>query len=324
MNLKMFLVVSCLFLVQVANGKEASVIPPRPEAPASPAAPQAPARPSRVLEPDSLHLVAVEALMSVSPERALPLAMKVLTGSADDEVKTRVLFVISQMDLPEAQAVLLETARNSQGELRQEAIQMIGIGGDPHALAGLTDIYKNGDETDRRSVLSAYLIADDSEAVFKIASNAKNEQEFEEAVHILGAMDATHLLRKLGEGGGFGESLIQALAIAGDTESLKRMALDASNPEQQLAAIQGLGIALDDDDKEGDSTLLQIYRSTSNVQVKEAARQGLMMSGNSEAIVVLFKDSNDDAEKSALLRTLTQIDDEAALPLIESTLLGKP
>jgi len=315
MNCKILLIISCALAVQFTQAKEAPTTPPQPESPATPAEAPAPAHP---MDPDSLHLFAVEALMSVDSERALPLALKVLSGASNDELKSRVLFVISQMDVPEAHAVLLETAKSSKGQLREDAIQMIGIGGDPDALAGLASIYHNGNDDDKSSVLSAYLIADDSQAVFDIAANAKNEQEFEQAVHILGAMDATHLLRKLGEEGRYGESLIQALAIAGDTESLRKMALDASKPEQQLAAIQGLGIA---GEGEADSTLLDIYRTTNNPEVKDAARRGLMISGNSKAIVLLFNESKDDAEKSALLRILTQIDDEAALRLIESTLL---
>ena len=315
MQWKILLFVSCALLVQQAQAKEAPANPPRPEVPANPTEHPAPPHP---MDADSLHLVAVEALMSVDSERALPLAVKVLSGTTNDEVKSRVLFVISQMDVPEAHAVLLETAKNSTGQLREHAIQMIGIGGDPDALAGLASIYQNGNDDDKSSVLSAYLIADDSQAVFEIAANAKNEHEFEKAVHILGAMDATHLLRKLGDAGIYGESLIHAFAIAGDTESLQKMAQDASKPEQQLAAIHGLGIAGEGD---ADDILLEIYRSTNNPEVKDAARRGLMISGNSEAIVLLFNESKDDAEKSALLRILTQVDDEAALRLIETTLL---
>jgi len=319
MKWKVILLTSCAILVQVVQSAETGATAPHPIAfakvPASPAKSEIPVSPQPP-KTDSLHLVAVEALMSVSPERALPLALKVLAGSGNDDVKSRVLFVISQIDLPEAQAALLETAQNSAGHLRQDAIRMIGIGGDPNALAGLADIYQTGTDADKNSVLGAYLISDDSQAVFDIANKAQNEREFEEAVHVLGAMNATHLLRKLNDGGRYGESLVQAFAIAGDTESLRGMALDAGNPKQQLAAIRGLGIA-----GEADDTLLEIYRSSENEEIKQAAREGLMMSGNSKAIVLLFHESRDDVEKSTLLRILAQVDDEAVLELIESTLL---
>ena len=53
--------------------------------------------------------------------------------------------VLTQNRVSEAQALLLEMARTSEGALREEAIEMIGIGGDPETLAGLREIYAAGD-----------------------------------------------------------------------------------------------------------------------------------------------------------------------------------
>ena len=94
---------------------------------------------SSVDESEQLKIAALEALMSSPPDRALPLVAKVLAGDHSDEVKIRALFVLSQIDLPEAQTVLLDTARNGSGELRLEAIRMVGIGGNEEALAGLIE-----------------------------------------------------------------------------------------------------------------------------------------------------------------------------------------
>jgi len=123
------------------------------------------------------------------------------------------LFVLSQIDLPEAQNVLLETARNGSGDLRLEAIRMVGIGGNEEALAGLTAIYAGGDSDVKESVLHAYLIADDSNSVYEIAANATNDEEFETAVGILGVMGASEELRKLRDREGVSESLIHAYAF---------------------------------------------------------------------------------------------------------------
>ena len=53
---------------------------------------------------EELKITALEVLMSAPPERALPLVSKVLAGESSDEVKERALFVLSQIDLPEAQS----------------------------------------------------------------------------------------------------------------------------------------------------------------------------------------------------------------------------
>lgn len=270
-------------------------------------------------ESEQLKIVALEALLSSPPDRALPLVAKVLAGDNSDEVKSRALFVLSQIDLPEAQSVLLDTARNGSGELKLQAIRMIGISGNAEALAGLTEIYTTGDNDVKESVLHAYMIADDSDSVYEIAANATSDEEFESAVGILGAMGANDELRKLRDKGGNSESLIHAYAIAGDAESLQVLALDNSNPEQQIQAIQGLGIV---GGAEVNATLLEIYRATDSDDVKEAALHGMMVSGYDEGVLELFRASQDAEEKRDLLRMLVMMDSDAAMAIIEETLSG--
>jgi HEAT repeat protein len=182
---------------------------------------------------EQLKIAALEALITAPADRALPIVTKVLNGDYSDGLKSRALFVLSQMDQPEAQQLLVDTARNGSGTVSLDAIRMIGISGDPSAMAGLGDIYRNGDAAVRESVLGAYLVADDADAVYEIAVNATDEEEFEKAVNILGAMDARDELRKLRDRLGTSESLIQAYSISGDVESLRVLALDNSNPERQ-------------------------------------------------------------------------------------------
>ena len=270
-------------------------------------------------ESEQLKIVALEALLSSPPDRALPLVANVLAGDNSDEVKSRALFVLSQIDLPEAQNVLLDTARNGSGELKLQAIRMIGISGNAEALAGLIEIYATGDNDVKESVLHAYMIADDSNSVYEIAANATSDEEFESAVNILGAMGANDELRKLRDRGGNSESLIHAYAIAGDAESLQVLALDNSNPGQQIQAIQGLGIV---GGAEVNATLLEIYRATDSDDVKEAALHGMMVSGYDEGVLELFRASQDAEEKRDLLRLLVMMDSDAAMAIIEETLSG--
>ena len=51
---------------------------------------------------EELALAAMEGLMAQPPERALPIIKKVLAGSQTTLVKQRALFVLSQIDSPEA------------------------------------------------------------------------------------------------------------------------------------------------------------------------------------------------------------------------------
>lgn len=266
---------------------------------------------------EELKIAAVEALMSAPPERALPIVQKVMAGNHSDEVKERALFILSQIDAPEAQVILLETARNAEGDLQHEAIRMIAISGDEQTLRNLKEIYASGDSEVKESVLEAYLIAGDTTSVYEIASTTQDPEEFEEAVEMLGAMGALDELRQLRESAGNSEVLVEAYAIAGDYESLRAMALDPSDPDIQEEAIQALGIV---GGPEVDATLMEIYRSADSEDVREVALEGMLISGYDEGVLQLFRESQSSDEKRELLEMLVIMDSDAAMQVIDETL----
>jgi HEAT repeat protein len=237
-----------------------------------------------------LKIAALEALISAPPERALPLVIKVLDANNSDEVKERALFVLSQINLPEAQTRLLDVARSSDPELSAEAVRMIGIGGNAEALAGLSELYSEGDEDLRRAVLEAYMIAGDVDAVHAIATNASDADEFEGAVEMLGVMGAVDRLQALSESSGFTEELIQALGIAGG---------DNVN-----------------------ATLMEIYRNAETDDIRHAALEGMMISGYDDGVLELYKESTDVNEKRDLLQMLAIMDSDAMIEVIDAALTG--
>ena len=266
---------------------------------------------------EALKMAAIEALMVAPPQRALPVLQRLLASDNSDELKARALFIVGQIQLPEAHEILLDYARNADGELQMEAIRTIGISGNQELTAQLDDIYAAGGPHVREAVLHAYLIAGDEASVFEIAQNASSDEEFELAVHQLGIMGASAELAQLRDRPGASESLIQAYAIAGDTESLLVIARDNSDPERQMAALQGLGIAGGADATTG---LLDVYKGTDNYQVKEAVMHALMISGDDTAVLELFKTAQNDQEKADLLRTLVIMDSDAAIEAIDAAL----
>jgi len=270
-------------------------------------------------EQDSLKMAALEALITAPPERALPIVDKVLAGNSSTELKERALFILSQMNTAESQARMLAYARDSQSALQPEAIRMIGIGGNSETLASLGDIYTNGNADVREAVLEAYLIADDADAVFQIAANSSDEEEFSEAVTMLGAMGAHDQLRELRGRAGLSESLIEAYAISGDATTLQELALDDSNPEIQVQAIEALGIVGGDDVGQ---TLVSLYQDASSDDVKEAALNGLLISGEDARVLELYRGSSDTAEKRELLELLVMMGSDEVWDLIDSALDG--
>ncbi|HNP36295.1 MAG TPA: HEAT repeat domain-containing protein [Woeseiaceae bacterium] len=268
---------------------------------------------------EELKSAALEALISAPPERALPLAIKVLKGNNSDELKAKALFILSQIDTPEAQELLVATAKQESGALQQEAIRMIGIGGDKSALAAISSLYSADNEDLRDAVLEAYLIAGDADAVYQLALNAKGEEEFGAAVDTLGAMGANEQLRQLRDRAGASESWIEAIAVSGDADTLRDLATDKSNPERQLQAIEALGIV------GGDSvnkTLLDVYKAATRDDVREAALDGMLIAGYDQGVLELYRASNDAAEKKHLLEYLVMMDSDEVWTVIDSALDG--
>lgn len=267
---------------------------------------------------EALKVAAVEALIAAPPERALPLARKVLDGNNSDNVKEKALFILSQIDAPEAQETLLSFAREANGPLQAEAIRMIGIGGNDQSLASLRPLYESGDSEVREAVLEALMIAGDKQTVFEIAMTAEGE-DFENAVDMLGVMGAKAELRELRGKKGAEEALIDAYAISGDFESLQQLALDDSNAEIQAEAIQAMGIV---GGAEVGPTLVRIYRDASSEKIRDAALDGLMISDDDASVLELYRSATDSREKKELLERLVMMDSEEVWSLIDSALEG--
>lgn len=270
---------------------------------------------------EELAITALEALMSAEPERTLPLVEKVLASDHSDRVKKRALFVASQIDLPRAQELLLDFAR-TESSLQGEAIRTIGIGGDEQSLAALNDIYHAAGPDIRDRILEAYLIADESQQVLKIAEQATSDDEFDSAVRTLAAMGATEELRQLGNQGTRTSGLLRAYAVAGDLDSLRAVALGQTDatPELRRDAIQGIAIIGSDAARE---TLMQLYRETEDRQVRETAMRALMVAGHDAGLLELYREAGDAREKRDLLRVLVMMDSDAAIDAIDAALEGE-
>lgn len=267
---------------------------------------------------EELKLAALEALIAAPDDKALPLVSKVLEGTHSNEVKERALFILSQIDGPEAQSTLLKVARENQDDLGLEAVRMIGISGNQESLAQLASIYENGDSETREAVLEAYMIAGDKQSVFNIAMTADGD-DFDAAIEMLSVMGARDELRELRGKMGVSEALIQAYAVSGDGESLRELAMDGSNVELQTQAIEAMGIVGGD---QIDSTLVEIYRNAESEEVRDAALHGMLISGHDAGVLELYRASEDPSEKKQLLEFLVMTGSDEVWAIIDAALDG--
>jgi len=286
---------------------------------------QTPKKPQQAAEraptnDEELALAALEGLMAQSPERALPIIKKVLAGPQSTLVKQRALFVLSQIDSPEAREILLQTSRSSDPAMRSEAIRSIGIGGDPKALDALKAVYNTGGPDVKEEVLKAWLIAEDKESVYQAALNAKTEEEATQAIRILGAMGATEELRKLGDRPNAPTGLVEAYAISGDLASLRKIAEGSGDRNVRIDAVRKIGIIDSDAAK---AALREIYSRSTDTEIRDAALQGMLIADDEQGVLALYRAAKTPEEKRALLRTLTMMDGDAALQAIDAALEKK-
>jgi HEAT repeat protein len=268
---------------------------------------------------EELKLYALDGLMQVEPEKAVPVLEKLLAGSASQRVKERALFVLSQSDSPRAREILVRTAKSGQPiSLRREAVKTLGIAGEPEDLAALATIARDPTAPTevREAVVDAYLIADRPDALVGIATSDPDPRIREKAIDALGAIDALSALRQLWtteKDPALREKLVQAFGVAGDVDTLAKIARETKDPELRRKAINGLGIA------EGPAarrTLRQLYGEYTSTEDKRQVLQALMMQDDAKTLVELFRAEKDPTLKKAILQQISLMDDPEAMKVI--------
>ena len=204
--------------------------------------------------------------------------------------------------------------------MRSEAIRSIGIGGDPKSLDGLQAIYNAGGADVKQEVLQAWLIAGRKDLVYQAALNAKTEEEATEAIRMLGAMGATDELRKLGDRPNASKGLVDAYAISGDLASLRKIAEGNGERSIRIEAVRKIGII---DSDAARAALREIYSRSTDAEIKQAALQGMLIAGDEQGVLALYRAAKTSEEKRALLRMLSMMDGDAALQAIDAALETK-
>ncbi|MEO8459513.1 MAG: HEAT repeat domain-containing protein [Dokdonella sp.] len=266
--------------------------------------------------------VAVEGLMNAPPERALPLLKKVLQSQHSDKVKKRALFVLSQLDSDAAYGIVVDIAKTgSNPELRDEAIRMLGISGEPRAIERLREIYAGSkDAKEKRAIMQAWLIADRKDLILAAARNEADADVRQQAIQALGVLDGSSELKQLFDStqdAASQRSIVQAFGVAGNVKELSAIAEGKYADEIRMAAVQSLGIA---GNEGGSAVLVRMYPTATTQAMRDVILQGLLIAGDSDAMLKLYRQAKSADEKRALLRMITIAGGNNALDVIESEL----
>jgi HEAT repeat protein len=264
---------------------------------------------------EELKLYALDGLMQVEPEQAVPVLERLLAGKSSQRIKERALFVLSQSDSPRAREILFRTAKSGQPiALRCEAVKTLGIAGEPEDIAMLATIAKDTSAPPevREALIEAYIIADRPEELMDIAKSDPDPRIRAKAIDALGATDSLPSLRQLWnteKDPALRAKLLEAFGIAGDVETLAKAARDGSDPQLRRKAIEGLGIS---DNPAAAQALRQMYKEFTDPQDKRKVVEALMIQGNAKTLIEMFRAEKDPAMKKVILQQLSVMDDPDA------------
>jgi len=161
-------------------------------------------KPSETLSPDDfdnqeLKVYALATLMDEQPERALPLAKKLLKQTEKEELREHILFVMSTSKLPEAQNIIRDIALNGQyPELQEHAIYLLADLGGQKSADELFQLYQKAPH-EQAKVNIIYALANNQQLgyVQRILKQEDSSDLQAVAIMSLANMEAVDAIRDL-------------------------------------------------------------------------------------------------------------------------------
>ena len=263
---------------------------------------------------EDMKLIAIQTFANNPTEEAVPILQKVLQGTGSPRLKARALFVLAQMNSARARDVLVTIAKGSSNpDLQMKAVQYLGVHGGRENRAALAEIYSSSSDVDlKKRILNAFMVAGDKERVLAAAQSEQNGELRASAVQQLGVMSASEELWSLYQKESTVEvkkQIIRALFVGGNVTRLSEIAKSDTNPELKLYAIRNLGVM---GSKRTGDTLVEIYATDKNPDVRKAIINGLFVSDNADALVSLARKEQDPAMKKDMVSKLSNMHSKVA------------
>ena len=276
--------------------------------------------PRKFDDDDDVKLMVLNGLMGSDPAKAVPVLEKVIDGNSSTRVKERAIFVLSQSSSTEAMNFLGKIARDSsRPDLQSKALRYLGIMGGENSRRILGDVYGGTKDVKvKKIILKSYMIAGDRARLLGLARNEPDAELRGEAIRQLGIIGARTELADLYNSETSVENrkrIIQAMFIGGSADRLGEIARTEKNPELRATAIRNLGLI--GGAKTGD-TLVSIYESDPDHDVRMAVIQSLFLQQNGKVLVALARKEKDPGLRREIISKLALIrSDEASAYLME-------
>jgi tetratricopeptide (TPR) repeat protein len=202
-------------------------------------------------------------------------------------------------------------ANETDPELRRAAIHGIAMEDNADSASLLESIYNNSSSAEeKRAILEALSMMDDaSDLAVKILRTETDPELQQQAIQVLGIMDATEELGELYASMTDRDSrmtILQAMSISDDSDGLYKILQTEQDAELRSAAIQGLAI---NGEEKATDYLVAMYPGASREE-KTAVIQSMMIMEDTEGLLNLLKQESDPELKREMLQMLTIMDSE--------------
>jgi HEAT repeat protein len=264
---------------------------------------------------EDLKLMAINALISSDPERALPILQKMLQGNQSPKIKEKALFILAQSGSAPARELLTQIARgNSNPDLQMKALNYLGLFGGNQSRQTLAEIYKAAIDTQvKRQILRSYMVSGDREQLLALAKGEKIPELRRDAIQQLGVLSANEELWSLYQADAdpqIKESVLKALFVGGDSERLIQVARSEKDPKLRGQAIQMLGTS--GAQKTGE-VLVSLFETDTDASMRKRALNGLFIQGNVKALIQLAKKETNPEMKKEIVGKLSLMNSKEAI-----------
>lgn len=264
-------------------------------------------------ESTDTRIIALNALMQMDAERAMPILRQVLArrDACSETLRRKAVFLVAQKDTPDAADILLGAARNDPDrEVRGQAIFWLSQVRSDRATAALDSIlHSSGDaELRERAIFALAQQRGDSKAWQTLRDFAKSDAPVDlrrKAVFWLGQQERStenaaflHTLFDSPNGAPLRDDIIQAIANAGGEESVKWLLSIARDPKQDTEQRKKALFWLGQQRRVPATELTSLYDALPDRELKEHLIFVLSQRRESAAVDKLFDIARHDSDRS--------------------------
>jgi HEAT repeat protein/TolA-binding protein len=269
----------------------------------------------RPVSPDEgdceLKLLALNGLQQADPAKAVPLLEKMMHSTDCAKLRSQALFVLAQSNSPEAREAITKMAKGEGVNplVQEKAIQALGMYRADSGREVLGQIYASSTDADvKKAILRALMMSGDKARVFAAAKSEKDPELRIEAIRQLGMMNDREDIWQLYQtetSVDVKKQILNSMFQSNDVDRVGQLAMNEKDPSLRMNAINYLGMMDRRNGSKGEDTLLQIYASDTNPEVRKKVIDALFVSNDAKALVTLAKKETDPEMKKKIVSELS-------------------